>query len=116
MASKVIAGDYQGSGILVEPGSVYLAISYGWGKTLQLSKDNIKEYEIMDQKTRKSASSAVGRAFLGSVVLGPVGLFAGLSAKSKTTGVQIAIEFKDGGRSLIELSGKHYERFLKTVF
>lgn len=116
MASKVIAGDYQGNSISVDPGSVYLAILYGWGKSVLLSKDNIKEYEIMDQKTRKSASSAVGRAFLGSVVLGPVGLFAGLSAKSKTTGVQIAIEFKDGGRSLIELSGKHYERFLKTVF
>ena len=114
--SKVIAGDYKGNSILVEPGTVYLAILHGWNKSLLLSKDNIKEYEIMDEKTRKSASSAVGRAFVGSVVLGPLGLVAGLSAKSKTRCVQIAIEFKDGCRSLIELNGKHYKRFLKTMF
>ena len=118
MASKVIAGDYMGHGVIVDGVELAIVIKQTFTscEKLTLNKSTVLEYEVLDQKTRKSASSAVGRAFLGSVVLGPVGLFAGLSAKSKTTGVQIAIEFKDGGRSLIELSGKHYERFLKTVF
>ena len=38
---------------------------------------------IVDESQEKSATSAVGRALVGGVLLGGAGLIAGLSAKNK---------------------------------
>ena len=115
MATKneVIAGDYEGKQITSTLGIV--TIVTGLFKTIELDKTTVKEYEIMDEESKKSATSAVGRAFVGGAILGPAGLLAGLSAKSKRTHV-IAIEFKDGKRSLIQLNQKVYDAFMKKMF
>jgi threonine dehydrogenase-like Zn-dependent dehydrogenase len=69
----------------------------------------------MDESHSKSAVSAVGRGLVGGFILGPVGLLAGLSAKSKGTHV-VAIQFKDGKKSLIEMDEKIYKALLKACF
>lgn len=111
--NKVIAGDYQGNNILASFGNVVLATSVF--KNFPLDKTTVKEYEIIDEESRKSATSAVGRAFVGGVILGPVGWLAGLSAKSKKTHT-IALEFEDGKRSLIEVDGKVFKAFMNKMF
>lgn len=73
------------------------------------------EYEVLDEKSRKSASSAVGRAAVGAFFLGPVGLAAGLSAKSK--GIHtVAIQFTDGKKSLLEVDDKIYKAIISQLF
>lgn len=111
--NKVIAGDYEGKSIIQSIGNV--AISVRFLKTKMLDKTTVKEYEVLDEESRKSATSAVGRAFVGGVILGPVGWLAGLSAKSKSTHV-IAIEFMDGKKSLIEIDQKIYKAFIQKMF
>ncbi|MGE7837991.1 hypothetical protein [Viridibacillus arvi] len=111
--NKVIAGDYQGKNILHTFGIVSIATSLT--KTIDLNKDLVEEYEVIDESSRKSATSAVGRAFVGGVILGPVGWLAGLSAKSKGVHV-VAIQFKDGKKSLIEINDKIYSSLVKKLF
>ena len=111
--NKVIAGDYEGKLITQAFGIVTLSTSFTKG--IQIDKTTVEEYEIIDESSKKSAVSAVGRAFVGGVILGPVGWFAGLSAKSK--GVHtLAIQFKDGNKSLIEINDKIYSALIKKLF
>lgn len=111
--NKVIAGDYEGKQLTHSFGTI--ALSTSMFKSFPLDKTTIEEYEIIDEESRKSATSAVGRAFVGGVILGPVGWLAGLSAKSKGSHT-VAIEFKDGKKSLIQLDKKSYSSFIKKMF
>lgn len=111
--NKVIAGDYEGKQLTHAFGSV--SLTTGLFKTMLLDKTTVKEYEVLDEESRKSATSAVGRAFVGGVILGPVGWLAGLSAKSKGTHT-VALEFNDGKKSLIEVDKKIYSALIKKLF
>jgi hypothetical protein len=110
MASNVvISGDYKGSSV---------SIAWGGGVKIagiKLDKSNVDYYEIIDEKQRKSATSAVGRAAIGSFILGPVGLLAGLSAKSKGTHT-IAIYFKNGMKSLVEVDDSIKKQIVTSLF
>lgn len=113
MANKVIAGDYKG--FLVSKSFGNLCIASGWNP-VKLNKDNIESYEVVTDEHRKSAASGVARGLVGGALLGPVGVLAGgLSAKSKGT-YQIAIQFRDGKRSLIEVDDKIYKQLIKELF
>ncbi|MFJ5771381.1 hypothetical protein [Psychrobacillus sp. NPDC093180] len=111
--NKVIAGDYEGKLITQALGQVSLSTSIF--KSFLLDKTTVEEYEVLDATSQKSAVSAVGRAFVGGVILGPVGWLAGLSAKSKGTHT-IALQFTDGKKSLIEVDDKIYQTLLKKLF
>jgi len=52
---------------------------------------------------------------VGGFLLGPVGLLAGLSAKNKRTH-SVAVQFKDGRKSLIEMDDKIYKAIPYQVF
>lgn len=109
----VIAGDYEGKMVIQSFGK--LSINSMFKTYAELNKKTIKDYEIINEKTQKSVVSAVGRGFVGSLILGPIGLLAGLSASSKGTHL-IAVEFKNGDKSLLEIDDKIYEKMIKTMF
>lgn len=111
--NAVIAGDYEKSIIVNTVKGVVL--STGFLKTMPLDKTTIENYELMDEEKRTGATSAVSRGLVGGFLLGPVGLLAGLSAKKKGVHV-IAIEFKDGKKSLLEIDDKIYKRFITDMF
>ncbi|MEB2276821.1 hypothetical protein LAV82_22645 [Bacillus sp. ILBB4] len=111
--NKVIAGDFEGHA--VKDRITVIQIEKNWLTTKELTKDTIASYEVIDETQRKSATSAVGRAFVGGAILGPVGLLAGLSAKSKGTHL-LAIEFKTGEKSLIEVDDRIYKTLIKILF
>jgi len=111
--NKVIAGDYEGKLVSAVLGVV--TISTGFFSNIQLNKETVEEYEVMDESSKKSAVSAVGRGLVGGFLLGPVGLLAGLSAKSKGVHI-VAVQFKDGKKSLIEMDDKVYKTFMKNCF
>jgi hypothetical protein len=111
--NTVIAGDYKDKFILNTFGSITINTMF---KTLvEINKNTVESYEVVDETSRKSATSAVGRGLVGSIVLGPVGLLAGLSAKSKGTHI-VAIQFSDGKKSLLELDDKVYTALVKKLF
>lgn len=111
--NTVIAGDYEGKSIIKTFGLI--AIGIGFGNNLNLDKTTVESYELITEEHRKSAVSGVSRGLIGGALLGPVGLLAGLSAKSKGTHT-LAVQFKDGKRSLIEIDEKIYKAFIQKMF
>lgn len=112
-ANKVIAGDYEGG--IVRAGSGGMVIQHGVFKSIKVNKKSIESYERITEESTKSASSAVMRGALGAFLLGPVGLLAGASAKNKGV-YTIALLFKDGKKSLIEIDDQIYKVFIKAAF
>lgn len=110
--NKVIAGDYEGSRVMgfVTPG-IYTTPS----SPIELTKENVASYEVITEEHRKSAASGIARGIVGGALLGPVGLLASLTAKSKGTHV-VALEFNDGKKSLIEIDEKIYKALLPKLF
>jgi len=112
---KVLSGDYQGMNCSI-CGGKHLSIWSGDNKTnIQLTKEEAKRYEVLDAEERKSATSGILRAGIGTVALGPIGLAAGLSAKRKDI-YTVSIEFWDGKRSLVEINEKSYKRLIQDMF
>ncbi len=114
--NKVIAGNFLDKDIKIKNGFAVICDSGFLGETFRtINKNNVLEYEVINQDSSKSATSAVGRALLGGLLLGGVGLFAGLSAKSKNT-YTIAIAFRDDEKSMIEVDEKIYKEIIKELF
>ena len=111
--NKVIAGDYKGQGVMLSFGTPQITLPFF--KVVKIEKANVEDYEVLNETSRKSASSAIGRAALGAFFLGPVGIAAGVTAKSKGTH-QVAIQFKDGKRSLLEVDDKIYKAIVSKLF
>ena len=111
--NTVIAGDFMGGIVSASLGMV--SIAKGFSVRRDINKSTVVNYEIIDESKRKSAGSAVGRGLAGSLLLGPVGMLAGLSAKSKGTHT-LAIEFEDGKKSMIEVDDKVYKVIMKVLF
>lgn len=120
-ANKVIAGDYSGKGI---------SISFGTAKihtvlsgSIPLAKSHVDQYELVTDEHRKSAASGVKRGVVGGLALGlisgPVGLIGAaagvMSAKNKGI-YQVAIQFADGKRSLVEVDDEIYKAIVKKCF
>lgn len=110
---QVIKGDYLGAlcGSFLED---YMYISLN-GNRIPLTKETVQHYEVLSEETSKSGTSAMLRAGTGAILLGPIGLFAGFTAKKKGIYL-IAVEFKDGKRSLMEIGQKNYKKFIKGMF
>jgi hypothetical protein len=116
--NQVIAGEYEGKNILLKTsflGKEKVHLFTGFTKSFELNKETVKDYEVITEEHRKSAVSGVARGLVGGVLLGPVGLLAGLSAKSKGTHT-LAIEFHDEKRSLIEVNEKIYKALITELF
>jgi hypothetical protein len=113
MANRVVAGDY--SGYVVELGFNSVSIRYGFTK-LKLTKNIVESIEVITEEHRKSAASGVARGLVGGALLGPVGLLAGgISAKSKGN-YQLAVQFKDGKNSLLEIDNTIYKTLTRILF
>ncbi len=112
--NRVVAGDY--TGMAVGAAALTPYIITGFVKSFNLDKQTVESYEVITDEHRKSAASGVTSDIVGGVLLGPVGVLAGeLSAKNKDI-YQIAINFKDGKRSLIEVDDKIYKAIVKSCF
>ncbi len=112
--NKVIAGNYEGKGISCAGGQVAIAVSIF--QNVKLNSSTVDAYELITDEHRKSAASGIGRGIVGGVLLGPVGMIGGaLLAKNKGI-YQVAIQFKDGSKSLIEIDDKVYKVLVKALF
>ena len=110
--NRIIAGDYKGS-VSVNFGKPVLV--FPMFKTMKINKDTVEEYEVLDERSKTSSTSALGRATLGALILGPVGLAAALGAKSKNT-YYVALRFKDDKKCLLEVDGDVYKAIMKALF
>lgn len=116
--NKVIAGDYEGSNVVTALGSATIMRSEGFKTVLSipLDSEHVEEYQVVTDDVRKSAASGAVRGLVGGFLLGSAGLLAGgLSAKKKGV-YNIAIQFKDGTKALVEVDDKAYKAIMKNCF
>ena len=113
--NQVIAGDYNGKIVKAFNGEVSIVEPWSYKLIAMINKSTIQSYQLVDENYRKSATSAVGRAAIGGLLLGPVGLLAGLSAKNKGTHVIVA-SFKNGKKSLLEIDDRIYKALMTVLF
>ena len=114
--NQVIAGDYSGYQVFSHLNYVHLTSGLSDGDVIILNKATVENYELITDDHYKSVASGVVRGFIGGTLFGPTGLIAGgLSAKSKGI-YQIALQFKDGKQSLIEVNDKIYKSIICSCF
>ncbi len=93
-------------GVKITGGSMLYA--NGW-----LSKNNISSYTVIDESNKEQYSFWKGA--LGAAFFGGLGLVAGISGKNKKEYL-IAIEWKDGEKSLILINDEFYKILVKSMF
>lgn len=112
--NKVIAGDYKGKSVTCPLLSKPRIIAAGL-KVILIDKDTVEQYEVAGEQSQIDSGSAFNRAVVGTALFGPMGFMAGATAKRK--GIhQIAILFKDGKRSLIEVDDRIYRQIMISLF
>lgn len=108
--NKVVAGDYMGNMVMTTISGAIIAI--GFTKREYINSSTVDYYEVVDSERSISGTSVIGRGALGGLLLGPVGLLAAATAKKK--GIHtIAIQFKDGKKSVIEVDEKIYKQVIR---
>lgn len=111
--NRVISGEYQGCSIGKIPELIYIKKGL---TNITISKRSVLNYLVIDQNTIKNTSSIIARGALGAFVLGGIGaLVGGLTAKTKNIHT-VAIEFKDGKKSILELDDEYYKILLASLF
>ncbi len=78
-------------------------------------KDVVVSYEVINQQSTTSGSSAILKSSLASFFLGTPGMMAGLGAKTNEI-FWIAVEWANGEKSLLELDRELYNHFLRMMF
>lgn len=81
-----------------------------------LTNDTVEAIELVTDEHRKSAASGIARGLVGGALLGSVGMLAGtMSAKEKGI-YHVAVQFKDGKRSLLELDDTLFNSVSQMCF
>ena len=78
-----------------------------------LTKRYISSYTLIDESNKEEYSFLKGA--LGAAFFGGLGAVAGIGGKSRKEYI-IAIEWKDGDKSLILIDDKYYKIFVKSMF
>lgn len=89
--------------------------SSGW-KTDSVPGNRLKSVEIATEESVKRVGGTVGWGVAGGVLLGPVGLLAGLLLGGRGKEVTFVAEFKDGKRILATTDAKTFKAIQALVF
>jgi len=115
--NKVIAGAYEGKTVMAPGfGMKFPFISTSLLKSIDLNTQTVESYEIVTDEHRKSAASGVGRGLIGGALLGPLGLIAGALSAESNSSYTVAVQFKDGNKSLLEVDSSIYKAIVKSCF
>ena len=110
--NRVIAGDYKDK-IIQAPIGHPILIYLGYGKSVAIDKSTVSRHELAGQQSKTGFSA--GKAVLGVAAFGDVGALAGVNGKQKNT-YQVAIYFRDGKKSLLEVDEKCYKALTAELF
>lgn len=84
-----------------------------WIEDTPICTRYISSYTVIDETNKDQYSFWKGA--LGVALLGGIGVVAGIGGKNKKEYL-IAIEWKDGEKSLISINDEYYKKFVKSMF
>ncbi len=109
--NTVVSGDYKDRTVECALGSKDVYISLGLTKSLPLNKTTVMRYEVMDKEARNGFSA--GKAAVGTAVFGYGGAVAGIKSNQV---YRVAVYFRDGKKSLLEVDSKIYGYLAAELF
>ena len=110
--NTVIDGDYLDSKIRKRSGTVVLKDN--WGSQLELDHTSVDAYQRVDTREENKGYKLNNKSFFGGMFLGPLGLLLGMEKESVRIH-KVAVKFKDGKKSLLELDDELYTKLLDQV-
>lgn len=81
----------------------------------EITKDVVLNYEVINQQSSTSATSAAIKGSLGAFFLGTPGMMAGLSANTNEI-FWVAVEWANHQKSLLQLDRELYNKFIRIMF
>ncbi len=84
------------------------------GETIPLTQ--LETVEIATEESVKKIGGTVGWGAAGAVILGPVGLLAGLLLGGKKKEITFVAKFKDGRKLLAQTDSKTFTKLQAAVF
>ena len=112
--NAVIAGDYLGGAVVGTEKILTIAVSFT--KSVPINKETVETYEVLTDEKKKSVASGIARGIVGGWIFGPVGMIGGAILARSTGTYQVAVKFKSGEKSLLELDDKLYKLLVKSCF
>jgi hypothetical protein len=82
----------------------------------KIKATELKSIDIASEDNVKKLGGTVGWGLAGAVMLGPVGLLAGLICGGKKKEITFVAEFKDGRKMLATCSNKTYSQIQASLF
>ena len=112
----VHAGDFlKGDGQFSFGSLTLKTTEHAWlGETIQLSQ--LESVDVASEESVKKIGGAIGWGAAGALVLGPVGLLAGLLLGGKKKEVTFVAKLKDGRRLLATTDSKTFIKLQAAVF
>lgn len=113
---KVIAGDFLTGDGQVSSGSFLLKTAeHSWiGEAIPLI--HLELLDVASEDNVKKAAGTIGWGAAGGLVLGPVGLLAGLLLGGRQKEVTFVAKFKDGRKLLATTDSKTFAKLKAVVF
>lgn len=113
---KVHAGDFDSNpGNSCSGGALHLYSAGRWASECIIGRQ-IEVLEKASEESVKRIGGTAGWGAAGAVILGPVGLLAGLIAGGRGTDVTFVAQLKDGRRLLATTSSKAYTAMTAEMF
>jgi hypothetical protein len=113
---KVLAGDFlKGDGQLSFGSLTLKTKEHSFiGETIPVT--NLETVEIATEESVKKLEGTIGWGAVGGLLLGPVGLLAGLLAGGRKKEVTFVAKFKDGRKLLASTDSKTFTKLQAAVF
>lgn len=111
---KIHAGDLPKGEALV--GRNCFAVKHGFFNVETIMFDQFETVEVASEESVKRIGGTIGWGAAGAVLLGPVGLLAGLLLGGKKKEVTFVARLKDGRKLLGATDNKVYMQIMSNVF
>lgn len=106
--NKVIAGYREGECVRLENGLVLIGQE-------AVAKWTVEDWEVISEEKNISLASGLLRGVAGKIILGPWGVLAALTARKKGV-YSVALQWKNGKKSLLEADERVYKAIVKNLF
>lgn len=110
--NKVISNDWFRDCDIVEKNGILFISPYN----IELSKRNISNYAVIDQKTSTNKSSALTRGLVGGAIFGIAGAVVGSSTARTSEINTVAIRLCDGKDFTIEVDDNKFKTLIQSLF
>ena len=120
-SNTVISGDYNNGRIDLPSEIRPLCIVYSGGFTgpsgiKNITAKEIERYDLIEKRSEENSQKKVKRGIVGGIIAGTTGAIIGSSSVSNEEIYTVALYFKNGKKSLIEIDGTRYKELLKNLF